>query len=57
VKDKDIMDKMFNKDEEIGCLLNIFPFQKKIRIKNEVNGNFQINKKARISEKILAFLY
>ncbi|MBS4812751.1 MAG: hypothetical protein KH057_04355, partial [Bacteroides sp.] len=24
VKDKDIMDKMFNKDEEIGCLLEIF---------------------------------
>lgn len=51
------MDKMFNKDEEIGCLLNIFPFQKKIRIKNEVNGNFQINKKARIFSEILAFLY
>lgn len=24
MKDKDIMDKMFNKDEEIGCLLEIF---------------------------------
>jgi len=23
VKDKDIMDKMFNKDEEIGCLRKI----------------------------------
>ena len=45
------------KYENIGHLLNIFPFQKKIKVKNEVNGNFQINKKARISEKILAFLY
>jgi hypothetical protein len=37
--------------------INIFPFQKKIKIKNEVNGNFQINKKTRIFSEILVFLY
>ena len=45
------------KSDAYSISINIFPFQKKIRIKNEVNGNFQINKKARIFSEILAFLY